>query len=67
MPGFLTEQTDRAMWQRTVEVNLFTAIDCTQAALGPMGEAGAGRSSSSPSDAAFGPIRQGVYGTTKAG
>src|ERR1700749_2701995 len=28
VPGFLTEQTDRALWQRHVEVNLFTAIDC---------------------------------------
>jgi 2-hydroxycyclohexanecarboxyl-CoA dehydrogenase len=67
VPGFLTEQTDRALWQRTVEVNLFTAIDCTQAALGPMGEAGRGSIVFISSDAAFGAIRQGVYGTTKAG
>lgn len=67
VPGFLTEQTDRALWQRHVEVNLFTAIDCTQAALGPMGEAGRGSVVFISSDAAFGAIRQGVYGTTKAG
>lgn len=67
VPGFLTEQTDRALWQRTVETNLFTAIDCTQAVLGPMGEAGGGAIVFISSDAAFGAVRQGVYGTTKAG
>lgn len=67
VPGFLTEQTDRALWQRTIETNLYTAIDCTQAALGPMGEAGEGSIVFISSDAAFGAIRQGIYGTTKAG
>ncbi|MQA13050.1 MAG: SDR family oxidoreductase [Pseudonocardiaceae bacterium] len=67
VPGFLAEQTDRAMWQRTVEVNLFAAIDCTQEALGPMCEAGRGSIVFISSDAAFGAIRQGIYGTTKAG
>ena len=67
VPGFLTEQTDRALWQRTIETNLYTAIDCTQAALGPMGEAGDGSIVFISSDAAFGAIRQGIYGTTKAG
>jgi NAD(P)-dependent dehydrogenase (short-subunit alcohol dehydrogenase family) len=67
VPGFLTEQTDRALWQRHVEVNLFTAIDCTQSVLAPMGEAGRGAIVFISSDAAFGAIRQGVYGTTKAG
>ncbi len=66
-PGFLTEQTDRALWQRTVEVNLFTAIDCTQQVLAPMREAGRGAIVFISSDAAFGAIRQGIYGTTKAG
>lgn len=66
-PGFLTEQTDRALWQRTVEINLFTAIDATQAVLRPMGDAGRGSIVFISSDAAFGAIRQGVYGTTKAG
>ena len=67
VPGFLTEQTDRALWQRTIETNLYTAIDCTQAALGPMGQAGDGAIVFISSDAAFGAIRQGIYGTTKAG
>jgi 2-hydroxycyclohexanecarboxyl-CoA dehydrogenase len=67
VPGFLTEQTDRTLWQRHVDVNLFTAIDCTQAVLGPMGEAGTGSIVFISSDAAFGAVRQGVYGTTKAG
>ena len=66
-PGFLTEQTDRTLWQRTIETNLYTAIDATQAALGPMGEAGTGAIVFISSDAAFGAIRQGIYGTTKAG
>ena len=35
-PGWFAQQTDRALWQKTVEVNLFSAIDCTQAALCPM-------------------------------
>lgn len=28
-PGFFADQTDRDLWQRTIEVNLFTAIACT--------------------------------------
>ncbi|WP_280341959.1 SDR family NAD(P)-dependent oxidoreductase [Nocardia neocaledoniensis] len=66
-PGFLTDDTDRALWQRTVEVNLFTAIGTTQAALAPMIEARRGSIVFIASDAAFGQIRQAVYGATKAG
>lgn len=66
-PGFFTEQTDRALWQRTIEVNLFTAIACTQAVLGPMREACHGAVVFISSDSAFGAIRQGIYGSTKAG
>jgi len=66
-PGFLAEDTDRARWQRTVEVNLFTALACTQAAIGPMREAGCGSIVFISSDAAFGEIRQSVYGAMKAG
>jgi len=66
VPGFLAEDTDRARWQRLVEVNLFAAIDCTQAAIAPMREAGHGAVVFIASDAAFGEIRQGVYGATKA-
>lgn len=66
-PGWFAEQTDRALWQKTVDVNLFAAIDCAQAVLGPMRGAGRGALVFLSSDAAFGAIRQGVYGTTKAG
>jgi NAD(P)-dependent dehydrogenase (short-subunit alcohol dehydrogenase family) len=65
-PGFLAEDTDRALWQRTVEVNLFTAIATTQAAITPMRQAGQGSIVFIASDAAFGQIRQGIYGATKA-
>src|ERR1700744_850324 len=64
--GFLAEDTDRAKWQRLVEVNLYTAIACTQAAIPPMREAGTGAVVFIASDAAFGQIRQGIYGATKA-
>jgi NAD(P)-dependent dehydrogenase (short-subunit alcohol dehydrogenase family) len=66
-PGWFTEQTDRDLWQRTIEVNLFSAMACTQAAIEPMRTAGDGAIVFLSSDAAFGAIRQGVYGTTKAG
>jgi NAD(P)-dependent dehydrogenase (short-subunit alcohol dehydrogenase family) len=66
-PGFIAEDTSRAKWQRTIEVNLYSAIGCTQAALPHMREAGRGSIVYISSDAAFGEIRQGVYGTTKAG
>src|SRR5215210_5651528 len=39
---FFAKDTDRARWQKTVEVNLFTAIGMTQAAIAPMREAGTG-------------------------
>jgi 2-hydroxycyclohexanecarboxyl-CoA dehydrogenase len=66
-PGFFADQTDRALWQRTIEVNLFTAIACTQAVLGPMRAGGGGAVVFISSDSAFGAIRQGIYGSTKAG
>lgn len=66
VPGFIAEDTDRAKWQRTVEVNLFTAIATTQAAIPVMREVGRGSIVFISSDAAFGQIRQGVYGATKA-
>jgi NAD(P)-dependent dehydrogenase (short-subunit alcohol dehydrogenase family) len=64
--GFLTEDTDRAKWQRTVEINFYTAVACTQAAISPMREAGVGSIVFISSDAAFGQIRQAIYGATKA-
>ncbi len=66
VPGFLATDTDRDKWQRTIEINLFTAIAATQAAIGPMKEGGGGALVFIASDAAFGQIRQGVYGASKA-
>ena len=66
VPGFITEDTDRTRWQKLVEVNLFGAIAATQAALGPMIEARSGALVYVASEAAFGQIRQAVYGSTKA-
>jgi len=60
---FLAEHTDRAEWQRLVDVNLFAAIESTQAAI----DAGASSDVFISSDAAFGEQRQAVYGATKAG
>lgn len=48
VPGFVATDTDRAKWQRTIEINLFSAIAATQAAIGPMKDNGGARSSSSP-------------------
>ena len=66
VPGFIATDTDRDKWERTIEINLFTAIAATQAAIGPMKEAGGGSIVFIASDAAFGQIRQGVYGASKA-
>lgn len=66
-PGFIAKDTSRAKWQKTFEVNLFSAIECTQAVIPPMREAGAGAIVYISSDAAQGEIRQGVYGASKAG
>lgn len=66
VPGFIAKNTDRDNWQRTVEVNFYTAIAATQAALGPMRDAGRGSIVFIASESAFGQIRQGVYGATKA-
>ncbi len=66
-PRFFADDVDRGRWQRTVEINLFAAIDCTQAAIAAMREASGGSVVFIASDAAFGEIRQGVYGATKAG
>ncbi|WP_405138672.1 SDR family NAD(P)-dependent oxidoreductase [Nocardia sp. NBC_01388] len=67
VPGFIAEDTDRAKWQRTIEINLYTAIAATQAAIPAMRETGSGAIVFIASDAAFGQIRQGIYGATKAG
>jgi 2-hydroxycyclohexanecarboxyl-CoA dehydrogenase len=66
VPGFVATDTDRDKWQRTIEINLFSAIAATQAAIPVMKEAGSGAIVFIASDAAFGQIRQGVYGASKA-
>ncbi|MGU3501003.1 SDR family NAD(P)-dependent oxidoreductase [Mycobacterium sp. C31M] len=66
VPGFVATDTDRQKWQRTVEVNFFSAVAATQSVIGPMKEAGEGSIIFIASDAAFGQIRQGIYGATKA-
>jgi 2-hydroxycyclohexanecarboxyl-CoA dehydrogenase len=66
VPGFIASDTDRDKWQRTIEINLFTAIAATQSAIGPMKDIGGGSIIFIASDAAFGQIRQGVYGASKA-
>ena len=66
VPGFIATDTDRDKWQRTIEINLFSAIAATQAAIGPMKQAGGGAIAFIASDAAFGQIRVGVYGASKA-
>src|ERR1700736_3845285 len=67
VPGFIATDTDRDKWQRTIEINLFSAIAATQAAIPVMKEVGGGAIVFIASDAAFGQIRQGVYGASKAG
>src|SRR6201998_1260840 len=64
--GFIATDTDRDKWQRTIEINLFSAIAATQAAIPVMKELGAGAIVFIARRAAFGQIRQGVYGASKA-
>jgi 2-hydroxycyclohexanecarboxyl-CoA dehydrogenase len=63
---FLAKDDDRDRWQRLVEINLFAAIEVTRAGLAAMKDAGGGSIVHIASEAAFGQIRQGVYGATKA-
>ena len=58
VPGFIATDTDRDKWQRTIEINLFTAIAATQSAIGPMKDGGGGSIVFIASDAAFGQIRR---------
>jgi len=66
VPGFIATDTDRDKWQKTIEINLFSAIAATQAAIPVMKDVGGGAIVFIASDAAFGQIRQGVYGASKA-
>ena len=66
---FIARDDDRARWQKLVDINLFAAIDITRAAIAAMreDEQDGGSIVFVSSEAAFGQIRQGVYGATKAG
>lgn len=62
---FLAKDDDRGRWQRLVDINLFAAIDVSREAVAVMRKVG-GAVVFVASEAAFGQIRQGVYGATKA-
>jgi NAD(P)-dependent dehydrogenase (short-subunit alcohol dehydrogenase family) len=66
VPNFLLDDVDRSSWQRHVDVNLYASIACTQAVLPTMKAQGRGSVVFISSDAAFGQVRQAVYGATKA-
>lgn len=66
-PTRLLQDTDRATWQKTVDLNLFTTIAMTQAVIPTMQEQNDGSIVSIASDAADGQARHGIYGATKAG
>ncbi len=63
--SFLADDDDRDRWQRLVEINLFAAVDMSREAVAAM-RPGGGSVVFVASEAAFGQIRQGVYGATKA-
>ncbi|MDT5186772.1 MAG: 2-hydroxycyclohexanecarboxyl-CoA dehydrogenase, partial [Mycobacterium sp.] len=52
VPGFIATDTDRDKWQRTIEINLFSAIAATQAAIPVMKDSGGGAIVFIASDAA---------------
>ncbi|MGN7780457.1 SDR family NAD(P)-dependent oxidoreductase [Mycolicibacterium sp. 22603] len=66
VPGFVATDTDRQKWQRTIEINFFSAVAASQAAIAAMKDTGGGSIVFISSDAAFGQIRQGIYGASKA-
>lgn len=66
VPCFVEQDFDRARWQRLTEVNLFATMECSRAVIEPMKAQGRGSIVTISSDAAFGQIRQGMYGATKA-
>lgn len=67
VPAMFVQDTDRVRWQRIVDVNLFAAVEISQAAVVAMRDAGHGSVVFVASDAAFGQVRQGLYGAAKAG
>jgi 2-hydroxycyclohexanecarboxyl-CoA dehydrogenase len=64
---FVAEDNDRARWQKLVEINLFAVMEMSRAAIQAMrGTRTGGALVLVASEAAFGQIRQGMYGATKA-
>lgn len=63
---FLARDDDRARWQRLADINIFASIELTRAATAVMSDSDGGSIVWISSEAAFGQIRQGVYGATKA-
>lgn len=63
---FLAKDDDRDRWRRLIDVNLVALVEMTRAAIPALRESGGGSMTLISSEAAFGQIRQGVYGATKA-
>ncbi|MGV9711048.1 SDR family NAD(P)-dependent oxidoreductase [Gordonia sp. NPDC003424] len=65
---FLARDRDRDRWRKLVDINLFAAIEVTRASIDAMrsSDTSGGSVVFVASEAAFGQIRQGVYGATKA-
>lgn len=65
---FVARDHDRDRWQKLVDISLFATIETTQAAIAAMraDDTPGGSIVTVASEAAFGQIRQGVYGATKA-
>jgi len=65
---FLAKDHDHDRWRKLVDINLIATIETTQAAVAAMraDDAEGGNVVLVSSEAAFGQIRQGVYGATKA-
>ena len=63
---FIARDDDRDRWRRLIDVNLVSLVEMTRAAIPALRDAGGGAMVLVSSEAAFGQIRQGVYGATKA-
>ena len=63
---FLAKDDDRERWRRLIDVNLVALVEMTRAAIPALRASGGGSMTLISSEAAFGQIRQGVYGATKA-
>jgi 2-hydroxycyclohexanecarboxyl-CoA dehydrogenase len=63
---FLARDDDRERWRRLVDVNFIAVVEMTRAAIPALRASGGGSAVLISSEAAFGQIRQGVYGASKA-